>query len=309
MKIYSDISAFKNVDKPILTTGTFDGVHFGHRKIIDRLSQIANDCGGETVLLTFAPHPRMVLFPDDHGLQLINTLDEKIKLLEEAGIQHLIIHPFTLEFSRTKSMTFVRDILVNQLNTHKLVIGYNHHFGRNREGSFEHLKEYSHLYGFEVEEIPVQLLDDVDVSSTKVRKALKKGEVKLANEFLGYNYSLKGKVIKGKEIGRTIGFPTANIQVADSTKLIPENGVYAVKINVSAKEYTGMMNIGTNPTINGSHQSLEVHIFDFDASIYDEEIRIRFLDRIRSEIKFESLEALQEQLQEDKNLVQSIFLK
>ncbi len=309
MKIYSDISAFKNIDKPILTTGTFDGVHFGHRKIIDRLSQIANDCGGETVLLTFAPHPRMVLFPDDHGLQLINTLDEKIKLLEEAGIQHLIIHPFTLEFSRTKSMTFVRDILVNQLNTHKLVIGYNHHFGRNREGSFEHLKEYSHLYGFEVEEIPVQLLDDVDVSSTKVRKALKKGEVKLANEFLGYNYSLKGKVIKGKEIGRTIGFPTANIQVADSTKLIPENGVYAVKINVSAKEYTGMMNIGTNPTINGSHQSLEVHIFDFDTSIYDEEIRIQFLDRIRSEIKFESLEALQEQLQEDKNLVQSIFLK
>jgi riboflavin kinase/FMN adenylyltransferase len=309
LKIYSDISAFKNVNKPIVTTGTFDGVHFGHRKIIDRLTQIAKECGGETVLLTFAPHPRMVLFPDDHGLQLINSLDEKIKLLEKAGIQHLIIHPFTLDFSRTKSMTFVRDILVNQLQTHKLVIGYNHHFGRNREGSFEHLNEYSHLYGFEVEEIPVQLLDDVDVSSTKVRKALKNGDVKLANEFLGYNYSLQGKVIAGKEIGRTIGFPTANVLVSDSTKLIPANGVYAVEIQVMGEHFSGMMNIGINPTLNADTQSIEVNIFDFDSSIYDEEIQIQLLDRIRSEIKFDSLEQLQLQLQKDKLLIQSTFAK
>ncbi|MGB2371972.1 MAG: bifunctional riboflavin kinase/FMN adenylyltransferase, partial [Flavobacteriales bacterium] len=215
MKVYHSISDFQNVSRPILTTGTFDGVHFGHKIIIDRLKEIAKNQNGETVLLTFSPHPRMVLFPDDHNLQLINTLDEKIKLLEQAGIEHLIIHPFTMAFSRTTSMQFVRDIIVNELNTHKLVIGYNHHFGRNREGSFEHLKEYAPLYGFEVEEISAQLIDDVSISSTKIRNSLLSGDVSKAADYLGYNYPLKGQVIEGQQIGRTLGFPTANLKVLD----------------------------------------------------------------------------------------------
>ena len=232
MKIYSSIEAFTEVDRPIVTTGTFDGVHFGHRKIIKRLRQLAHDSAGETVLLTFFPHPRIVLFPDDHGLSLLNTMEEKEALLEEAGIQHLIIHPFTKEFSRLSSINFVRDILVNQLNTHKLVIGYNHHFGRNREGSFEHLKEFAPVYGFEVEEIPAQLLDDVGVSSTKIRKALSSGAVAQAAEFLGYHYSISAQVAHGNAIGRSLDFPTANLQPNDELKLIPQNGVYAVWVVV-----------------------------------------------------------------------------
>ena len=227
MKIYSSIEAFTEVDRPIVTTGTFDGVHFGHRKIIKRLRQLAHESAGETVLLTFSPHPRMVLFPDDHGLSLLNTMEEKKVLLEEAGIQHLIIHPFTKQFSRLSSINFVRDILVNQLNTHKLVIGYNHHFGRNREGSFEHLKEFAPVYGFEVEEIPAQLLDDVGVSSTKIRKALSSGAVAQAAEFLGYHYSISAQVVHGNAFGRSLDFPTANLQPNDELKLIPQNGVYA----------------------------------------------------------------------------------
>ena len=244
MKIYSNINEFTGVDRPIITTGTFDGVHFGHRKIIDRLIKTADSNKGESVILTFSPHPRMVLFPDDHGLQLINTIEEKIELLEKAGVQHLIIHPFTLEFSRMTSIQFVRDILVNQFKTHKLVIGYDHHFGRNREGSFAHLKEFSPLYGFEVEEIPVQLLDDVGVSSTKIRNALLDGQVDLANEYLGYQFTILGKVIKGKQIGRKIGFPTANLLVQDSTKLIPKEGVYSVDVLFNKVVYQAMMNIG-----------------------------------------------------------------
>lgn len=300
MKVYHSISEFQNVNRPILTTGTFDGVHFGHRIIINRLKEIAKKQVGETVLLTFSPHPRMVLFPDDHQLQLINTLDEKIKLLKEAGIQHLIIHSFTKEFSRTSSMQFVRDILVNQLNTHKLVIGYNHHFGRNREGSFEHLKEFAPIYGFEVEEIPAQLLDDISVSSTKIRQALLSGDVSTARTYLGYHYTLEGLVIKGKEIGRTIGFPTANLCVNDDTKLIPCDGVYAVEVHVDGQSFCGMMNIGTNPTIGTSQHSLEVHVFDFDSDIYGKTIRLYFVQRLRDEITFKDVNELKLQLNKDK---------
>ena len=281
MKVYHSISDFQNVSRPILTTGTFDGVHFGHKIIIDRLKEIAKNQNGETVLLTFSPHPRMVLFPDDHNLQLINTLDEKIKLLEQVGIEHLIIHPFTMAFSRTTSMQFVRDIIVNELNTHKLVIGYNHHFGRNREGSFQHLKEYAPLYGFEVEEISAQLIDDVSISSTKIRNSLLSGDVSKAADYLGYNYLLKGQVIEGQQIGRTIGFPTANLKVLDGSKLIPKDGVYAVHVEVKRQAFKGMMNIGNNPSFISKKHSLEVHIFDFDSDIYDEQIEVRFIKYIR----------------------------
>ena len=290
------------MERPILTTGTFDGVHFGHKTIINRLREIAQEEHGETVLLTFSPHPRMVLFPDDHQLQLINTLDEKIELLQSAGIDHLIIHPFTKAFSRTTSMNFVRDIIVNQIHTHKLVIGYNHHFGRNREGSFEHLKEFSPLYGFEVEEIPAQLLDEVSVSSTKIRKALLEGDVSKVYHYLGYHYPLRGTVVKGKEIGRTIGFPTANLMVKDSTKLIPKDGVYAVKVFCKNQEFHGMMNIGKNPTLGINERSLEVHIFNFDDDLYGEQLNVNFVEHLREEMTFDTLDALQAQLLLDKEL-------
>ena len=307
MKVYHSISDFQNVSRPILTTGTFDGVHFGHKIIIDRLKEIAKNQNGETVLLTFSPHPRMVLFPDDHNLQLINTLDEKIKLLEQVGIEHLIIHPFTMAFSRTTSMQFVRDIIVNELNTHKLVIGYNHHFGRNREGSFEHLKEYAPLYGFEVEEISAQLIDNVTISSTKIRNSLLSGDVSKAADYLGYNYLLKGQVIEGQQIGRTLGFPTANLKVLDGSKLIPKDGVYAVHVEVKRQAFKGMMNIGNNPSFISKKHSLEVHIFDFDSDIYDEQIEVRFIKRIREEISFDNLDALKIQLEQDEDTAKAIL--
>ncbi|MDA9898249.1 bifunctional riboflavin kinase/FAD synthetase [Flavobacteriales bacterium] len=288
------------MSRPILTTGTFDGVHFGHKIIIERLKEIARNQNGESVLLTFSPHPRMVLFPDDHQLQLINTMEEKINLLEKAGIDHLIIHPFTKAFSRTTSMQFVRDIIVNQLKTHKLVIGYNHHFGRNREGSFEHLKEFAPLYGFEVEEISAQVIDDVSISSTKIRKALLSGNVSKAAEYLGYEYPLQGLVTQGKKIGRTIGFPTANLSVLDETKLIPKDGAYAVKVAHNGQTFKGILNIGNNPTVNGQQRSIEVHIFDFNLTIYKEFLSVYFVCRLRHEVIFNDLNELQNQLQKDK---------
>ena len=307
MKIYSSIEAFTEVDRPIVTTGTFDGVHFGHRKIIKRLRQLAHESAGETVLLTFSPHPRMVLFPDDHGLSLLNTMEEKKILLEEAGIQHLIIHPFTKEFSRLSSINFVRDILVNQLNTHKLVIGYNHHFGRNREGSFEHLKEFAPVYGFEVEEIPAQLLDDVGVSSTKIRKALSSGAVAQAAEFLGYHYSISAQVVHGNAFGRSLDFPTANLQPNDELKLIPQNGVYAVWVVVQDIRYKGMMNIGVKPTFKNQKKTLEVHILGFDQLIYDSEIKVEFVQKVREEIKFENASLLHQQLLFDRDEIDKIL--
>ncbi len=307
MKIYSSIEAFTEVDRPIVTTGTFDGVHFGHRKIIKRLRQLAHDSAGETVLLTFFPHPRIVLFPDDHGLSLLNTMEEKEALLEEAGIQHLIIHPFTKEFSRLSSINFVRDILVNQLNTHKLVIGYNHHFGRNREGSFDLLYEFAPVYGFEVEEIPAQLLDDVGVSSTKIRKALSSGAVAQAAEFLGYHYSISAQVVHGNAIGRSLDFPTANLQPNDELKLIPQNGVYAVWVVVQDVRYKGMMNIGVKPTFENQKRTLEVHILGFDQLIYGSEIKVEFVQKVREEIKFENASLLHQQLLSDRDEIDQIL--
>ncbi len=308
MKVYHSISDFQNVSRPILTTGTFDGVHFGHKIIIDRLKEIAKNQNGETVLLTFSPHPRMVLFPDDHNLQLINTMDEKIKLLEKAGIDHLIIYPFTKAFSRTTSMQFVRDIIVNELKTHKLVIGYNHHFGRNREGSFEHLKEYAPLYGFEVEEISAQLIDHVTISSTKIRKALLSGDVSKAADYLGYNYALQGLVTKGQQIGRTLGFPTANLKVLDESKLVPRDGVYAVYVEVTGQSFKGMMNIGNNPSLIFKKHSIEVHIFDFDSDIYNEQIEVRFVKYIREETSFDNLNNLKIQLEQDKANIKAVLM-
>lgn len=304
MKVYRGIDEFENIENAVVTTGTFDGVHVGHRKILNRLGQVAENVNGESVLLTFYPHPRSVLQPESQ-IKMLNTLDEKIDLLENAGIDNLIIHPFTKEFSRTSSVEFVRDILVNKIGTKKLVIGYDHHFGRNREGSFEHLKEFGPVYGFDVEEISALDIDEVNVSSTKIRKALEEGDVQTANTFLSYSYPLSGKVIEGEKLGRSIGYPTANIDIEESIKLIPANGVYAVKVKVGGEQFNGMLNIGVRPTVSQSREkSVEVNIFDFDRDIYDEEITVEFIQRIRDEKKFDSSEELAGQLKQDKEACQ-----
>lgn len=307
MKVYTNIDDFKDVKNPIVTTGTFDGVHLGHQKIISRLKDVAKEEDGSTVLLTFSPHPRMVLFPDDNELKLLNTLSEKIELLEKYGVDHLIVYPFTKEFSRLTSIEFVRNILVNSIQTKRLVIGYNHHFGRNREGSFEHLKEYGPLYGFAVEEIPAKDIDHIQISSTKIRNALLIGDVKTATSYLGHIYSLTGAVVKGKQLGRTIGYPTANLQITDTYKLIPGDGVYAVRIKHKNTFYGGMLNIGNNPTVEGKGKSIEVNIFDFDKMIYGDEATIYFIERLRDEVKFNNLEELKEQLAKDKQDAMSKF--
>ena len=300
MKVYTNIEDFKDVKNPIVTTGTFDGVHLGHQKIISRLKDVAQKYEGETVLLTFYPHPRMVLFPDDNELKLLNTQQEKIQLLEQYGVDHLIIYPFTKEFSRLTSVEFVRNILVNSIHTKRLIIGYNHHFGRNREGSFEHLKEFGPIYGFDVEEIPAKDIDNIEISSTKIRKALQAGDVEMASSYLGHSYSITGNVVKGYEKGRIIGYPTANIVVEDKYKLIPADGVYAVKAEVRGKLYGGMLNVGNNPTIEGKGRSIEVNIFDFNETIYGEDATIYFIKRLRDELKFAGLDELKDALAIDK---------
>lgn len=308
MKVYNSIEEFKTSNKTAVTTGTFDGVHSGHKVIIDQLKRAAETIGGESVILTFFPHPRMVLYPDDTDLRLLNTINERITMLEKTGIDNLIIHPFSKEFSRLSSTEFVRDILVNKLNVGKLVIGYDHHFGRNREGSFEHLEELAPLYDFQVEEISAQEIQQVNISSTKVRNSLLNGEIYAANQFLGYNYFIKGTVVDGEKTGRTIGFPTANINISEWYKLIPTNGVYAVKVNFKTKTFYGMLNIGSRPTLNKNNiESIEVNIFNFDSDIYGQEIEIEFIERIRDEQKFENITALKTQLELDKDQIIQIF--
>lgn len=300
MKVYRSLDELPQINNAIVTQGTFDGVHAAHKVILNRLKQIAQERNGETVVMTFDPHPRMVLFPDDHGLKLLHTLDEKIEALENEGVDHLIIIPFTKEFSRLTSMQFIRDIIVNKIGTKVLVIGYNHRFGKNREGSFEHLKEYSNLYGFDVEEIPEHDIDEVSVSSTRIRKALDDGDVKLASKYLGKPYVVTGTVVKGRQLGRTIGFPTANIKVGDVNKQIPADGVYAVKVFINSRTILGMLNCGVRPTVDGLTHAVEVHLFDFNEDLYDTTLTIAFVDKLRNEMKFENLQALTNQLENDK---------
>lgn len=300
MKVYFHIDEFRGCPKAVVTTGTFDGVHLGHRRIITRLRDVAAGIGGETVLLTFDPHPRMVLFPERKQL-LLSTLDEKIKRLEEAGIDHLIIHPFTREFSMLGSQEFIHDILVRKLGTTKLVIGYDHHFGRNREGSFEHLSQFAPQYGFEVEEIPALEVEHVNVSSTRIREALSRCDVSEAANYLGYNYSLSGTVVKGDQIGRTLGYPTANIRVSEVFKLVPADGIYAVTVNYRGQVFGGMLSIGVRPTIaEGLARTIEVNIFNFDKEIYGESLEVNFIRHLRQELKFENLQALKLQLDQDR---------
>lgn len=307
MKVYRSLEEFEPLANAVVTQGTFDGVHIGHQKILDRVRNVAAQKGGESVLLTFFPHPRMVLQPDDNTLHLLSTTEEKIERLRKAGIDHLLVIPFTLEFSRQSSMQFVRDVLVNTIGVKTLVIGYDHRFGKNREGSMDDLHELGQVYGFEVEEIPPQDIDDVTVSSTKIRNALQDGEVDVAAKYLGYHYPVSGKVVAGNSLGKTIGYPTANIVVEETYKLIPSDGVYAVRVIVDGEVYGGMANMGKQPTFDNRRHAFEVHIFDFNADIYGRIIRVEFVAHLRSEMKFSGVDALIAQLKQDENTARNVL--
>lgn len=312
----------------MVTIGTFDGIHFGHQKIIKRLCELAKASGGKTVLLTFFPHPRMIIDPENQELKMINTIEEKAQILASLGVDHLIITPFTRDFSNLSAEEYIKNILVDAIGTKKIIIGYDHRFGKDRLGNIQTLVEKSSVYGYDVEEIPEQDINDVAVSSTKIRKALLDGDVSLANKYLGYAFSIYGPVIKGDKIGRTIGFPTANIFVAETYKLIPGDGIYAVTVELALEDprpktednsaqiqdldiklptadigqqtFKGMAYIGQRPTINGMTRNIEVNIFDFDREIYGQNIKMNFLAFLRHDVKFTGLEALKKQLQQDK---------
>lgn len=284
----------------VITIGTFDGVHLGHQKIIKGLVKTAQNHNLKALVLTFYPHPRTVL-QKDVEIRLINTLDEKIDLLYGLGIDQIVIKTFTKSFSRLTALDFVKEVLVNKLHIKHIIIGYDHHFGRNRTANIDDLREFGEMYDFKVSEITAQEINDVTISSTKIRKALSEGHVEIANDYLGYHFMLTGTVIEGRGIGRDIGFPTANIQIKEDYKIIPKNGSYIIRSTINGITVYGMMNIGTNPTVGGRSKSIEVHYFDFDQAIYTQLIRIELLKRLRDEFKFESVDALKDQLQQDRS--------
>lgn len=299
MKVYQDIADFQKLPHAIVTIGTFDGVHLGHQKILARLHEMAASENGETVMVTFWPHPRMVVSKDSQNLRLLSTIDEKIDLLRQQGINHLLIIPFTREFSELTSEEFVQQILINGIGTQKLVIGYDHHFGRNREGSFDYLKQNAPRYGFAIEEISRQEIDNLTISSTKIRQALSEGDTHTANELLGRNYTFSGVIVKGRQLGRTIGYPTANVHVSETYKLIPADGVYATRVQVRGQVYDGVMSIGFRPTVNGVGRTQEVYIFDFQSDIYGEKVIVEVVAYLRPELKFDGLEALIKAIEAD----------
>lgn len=307
MKIYEGLEGFEPVSNAVVTSGTFDGVHLGHQKILRRIREIARSIQGETVLITFWPHPRLVLHPHNHQLRLLSTFEEKANLLRQFGIDHLVTIPFTQEFSQMSSKEFIQQILIDRIHTRKLVIGYDHRFGKNREGSFEYLQQHSQEFGFELEEISREDVEEIGVSSTKIRKALESGDIRTANLYLGRPYELNGLVVKGQQIGRSIGFPTANIHVPNDYKLIPKDGVYAVEAKVEDQLYKAMLNIGNRPTVDGTKKTVETHLFDFQGDLYNKLITVYFRDFIREEQKFDGLEALKKQLIEDQKTAKSVL--
>ena len=308
LKIYHGTENIPPIKSAVVTVGTFDGLHLGHQKIIARMKEIAKRLNGETVLVTFSPHPRRVLYEDSKDLKLILTDKKKYELLEKFGIDHLIVIPFTKEFAKKSPAEFVKEILVKKTGMKYYVIGYDHRFGKGRGSTYEEIMELARQYGFEVEKVDAVVIDGITVSSTKIRQALKEGNIRLANKMLGFEYSITGKVVEGDKIGRTLGYPTANLEISDEYKLIAAKGVYACRVERKGKMYYGMGNIGYRPTINGNKDlRTEVHIFDFNEMIYGEEITVYFVDRIRDEKKFKNLDELKKQLQEDEKTVRRFF--
>jgi len=307
LKVYKNIEDFIPIKNAVVTTGTFDGVHTGHRVIISRINKIAKEIGGESVIITFYPHPQLVLHPEEKNIFVLNTQEEKIKLLENCGIDYLIIIPFTKEFASISYLDFIKNILIDKLHVKRLVIGYDHHFGNERKGSLQHLMDYGSKYNFEVEQISAQKISDTEVSSTKIRRALLSGDITTANNYLGYEYFFRGCVVHGNHIGTSIGYPTANIEISEPYKLIPANGVYAVIVELDNLKYDGMMNIGMRPTINGKNVTIEINIFNFDKNIYSEFLNVYVIEKLRDEIKFSGLEKLKEQLLNDKKTAKKIL--
>lgn len=299
MKIYNSIYEFSSDKKTVVTLGTFDGVHIGHNAILDKICQASLEENLESVILTFFPHPRLIV-SDNCDIKLLNTIEEKSHLLEKKGIQNFIIHPFDKAFSELSPREFVEEVLVKTLNIQKIIIGHDHKFGKNRAADFNDLLGFGREFGFEVEEISAQQINEVSISSTKVRNALLEGNVTLANEYLGYTYMLNGTVVKGNQLGRTIGFPTANIEISENYKLIPKNGVYAVSVVINQEVFQGMMNIGVKPTLGENQLSIEVNILNFSEDIYNQKIQVNILKRLRDEQKFASFDDLKNQLQNDK---------
>ncbi len=299
--IVQNINAYDQTQRAVLTIGTFDGVHIGHRKILNNVVAIAKQQELSATLLTFFPHPRMVLQKDSE-IKLLNTIDEKKAIIKNLGIDNLIVHPFDKEFSRMTATQFARDIIADRLMAKKVIIGYDHRFGRNREASLEHLVNFGITYGFEVNEISAQEIKNVSISSTKIRKALTEGDIEKANQYLGYPYMLTGSIIQGKGLGRKLQFPTANLQIAETYKLIPKDGVYVVQSKIDGKPYYGMMNIGSNPTVGGQENSIEVHFFDLNKDLYGRTLQINMLYRLRDEQKFGSVDELRDQLKQDKKM-------
>lgn len=299
MKVHTGAHDFQSNQHTVVTIGTFDGVHIGHQKILERLVNAARVHHLESAILTFFPHPRMVL-QKDSDIRLINTIEERKEILEASGVDHLIIHPFTQQFSRLSAQEFVRDILVQKLKARIVIIGYDHRFGRNRTADINDLREFGQTYGFEVEEISQQEIEAVTVSSTKIRKALTEGRVEKANRFLSYPFSLKGEVVKGRGLGKTFDFPTANLKVPENYKLIPKNGVYVVRSEIDGKNTFGMMSIGTNPTVGGTERTIETYFLDFEGDLYGKTLKIELLTRIRDEKKFDSIDGLKLALKQDR---------
>ncbi|MBT0607827.1 bifunctional riboflavin kinase/FAD synthetase [Aequorivita echinoideorum] len=306
MKKHSAASTYKNERPSVVTIGTFDGVHQGHNAILKRLVATAKNDYLDSVVLTFFPHPRMVL-QQNTEIKLLNTIDERTNLLEETGIDHLVIHPFTQEFSRLTALEYVRDILVKNLKAKKIIIGYDHRFGRNRNADIEDLKEYGKKFNFEVEEISAKEIDDVAISSTKIRKALDAGDIETANSFLGYNFMISGEVVKGKALGRTINYPTANLKPAEKYKLIPKNGVYIVEAQIAERKVFGITSIGTNPTVGGIDRTIETHFLDFNEDLYGNNLTIEFLKNIRDEENFESIEILRQAIIKDESFAKEFL--
>lgn len=290
----------------MVTIGTFDGVHLGHKAILKRLVETAKKENLDSVVLTFFPHPRMVL-QQNVDIKLINTIDERTELLQNTGLDHLVIHPFTHAFSRLTALEYVRDILVNSLKAKKIIIGYDHRFGRNRNADIMDLREFGKTYNFEVEEISAKEIDEVAVSSTKIRKSLNEGSVETANAYLGYNFMVSGKVVKGRAIGRTLSYPTANLKVAENYKLVPKNGVYIVKSIIDGEKLFGITSIGTNPTVGGTEKTIETHFLNINKDLYGKEITLEFLKYIRNEITFDSVEKLKQEIEKDEQFAKKFI--
>jgi len=306
LKIFNSIKSFNATKPTIVTIGTFDGVHLGHCKILEQITKSAHSMHCESLVLTFFPHPRMVL-QEDTEMKQLNTLDEKIALLDNLGIDNLVVHPFDKEFSRLTAEEFVKKVLVDVFKIKKIIIGHDHRFGRNRTATIDDLINFGETYGFEVEQISAKEINEVSISSTKIRNALLEGNIELATNYLGYDYSFTGTIIKGKQLGRTIGYPTANITIEEDYKLIPNNGVYIAKSVLNGKTVFGMMNIGNRPTVDGTKQTIEINFFDFKQDLYGQKITISLLHRMRSEQKFESIDALKNQLEKDKKTALSFI--